>query len=50
MYHQRKKIITGRIKDFLLKSESCTKKSLDIDAVDRLKKKDERRTFLTNVK
>ena len=44
---KKKQIIPGRIKDFLFKSESCSKKSLELDTVDRLKKKAERRTFLT---
>ena len=44
---KKKQIIPGRIKDFLLKSESYTKKSLEIDTLHRLKKKAERRTFLT---
>ena len=44
---KEKKIIPGRIKDFLFKSESYTKKSLELDTLDRLKKKAERRTFLT---
>ena len=44
---KKKQIIHGRIKDFLFKSESYTKKSLQLDTLDRLKKKAERRTFLT---
>ena len=44
---KKKQIIPGRIKEFLFKSESYTKKSLELDTLDRLKKKVERRTFLT---
>ena len=38
MYHQRK-AIPGRIKYFLFKSKSYTKKSLELDTVDRFKKR-----------
>ena len=44
---KKKQIFPGRIKDSLFKSESYTKKSLELDTVDRLKKKAERLTFLT---
>ena len=44
---KKKQVISGRIKGFLFKSESYNKKSLELDTVDRLKKKAERRTFLT---
>ena len=44
---KKKQIIPGRIKDFLFSRESYTKKSLELDTVDRLKKKAGRRTFLT---
>ena len=43
---KEKQIIPG-IKDLLFKSESYTKKSLELDTVDRLKKKTERWTFFT---
>ena len=45
--YKKKQIIPGRIRDFPFKSESYTKKSLELDTPDRLKKKTERRTFLT---
>ena len=44
---KKKQIILGRIKDFLFKSESYTKKSLEPDTADRIKRKAERQTFLT---
>ena len=44
---KKKQINPGRIKDFLFKSESYTKNSLELDTADKLKKKAERRTFLT---
>ena len=44
---KKKQIIPGRIKYFPFKSESYTKKSLELYTSDRLKKKAERRTFLT---
>ena len=44
---KKKQIIPGRLKDFLFKSESCSKKSLERDTVDRLKKKAETRIFFT---
>ena len=43
---KKKQIIPWRIKDFLFKSESYTKKSLELDTVDSLKKNAERQTFL----
>ena len=43
---EKKQIIPGRIKDVLFKSESYTKKSLELETIDRLRKKAERRTFL----
>ena len=43
---EKKQIIPGRIKVVLFKSESYTKKSLELDTIDRLRKKAERRTFL----
>ena len=42
---KKKQITPGWIKDF--KSESYTKKSLELDTADRLKKNAERQTFLT---
>ena len=34
---KKKHMVPGQVKDFLFKSESCTKKSLEPDTVDRLK-------------
>ena len=44
---KKKQITPGRIKDFLFKSKSCTRKSMELDTLDRFKKKAERQTFLT---
>ena len=44
---KKKQIIPGRIKDFLFKSQGYTKKSLELDTVDILRKETERQTFLT---
>ena len=44
---KKKQILPGRIKDFLFRSETYTKKLLELDTQDRLRKKAERLTFLT---